>query len=317
VSEVLQSGNSLNALELFCGMGGLSWGFAKNGFQVVGVDVSEKAGLAFSSNKIGTFKNRDLIQSKIRGRFSIILGGPPCKPWSCLNLRKRGKKHPLYNCISAFFREVNRKKPLVFIMENVPAIQSDPLLQQNLETTKRRYDVASRIYKYSDYGAAFARHRLFIIGVKAQIKVPASKIADSIPKGDLTTVRQAIGDLRDEPADAGRDHVWPHVKTISKYVDYYRTGKYGWYILDWDKSSPSFGNVTKTYILHPDSFNNGIEARPISVREALRIVGFPDEYKFPEGIDMRTKYEMIAEAVSPPFSFRLARVVREVLMREA
>jgi DNA (cytosine-5)-methyltransferase 1 len=314
-----QNNKPLNALELFCGMGGLSWGFAKTGFQIMGIDISEKAGLTFSHNKLGKFLKKDLTQSEVFGRqkYAVILGGPPCEPWSCLNLRKRGKEHPLYNCLSAFFREIHRLKPPVFVMENVPAIQKDPLLLQNLEATRKYYDLSSRIFKYSDYGAAFARHRLFIIGVKTQIGVLASDIADSIQQDKLVTVRQAIEDLKDKPVDRSIDHVWPNVKTIRKYLDYYQTGKYGWYILEWDKSSPSFGNITKTYILHPDSFNDGIDARPISIREALRIVGFPDSYKFPEGIDMRTKYEMIAEAVSPIFSLKLAKAVKRMLMKHA
>lgn len=49
-----------------------------------------------------------------------------------------------------------------------------------------------------------------------------------------------------------KDHTWPEFKTIHKYYKFYKTEKYGWYILKWDKPSPSLGNVTKTYVLHPN-----------------------------------------------------------------
>ena len=54
-----------------------------------------------------------------------------------------------------------------------------------------------------------------------------------------------------------QDHDYPNFRTIEKYRKYYETGKYGWYKLEWEKPAPSFGNVTKTYILHPSSWNNG------------------------------------------------------------
>jgi len=205
-------------------------------------------------------------------------------------------------------------RPLVFVMENVPAIKSDPLFARNLGTIQKYYDTVTTNVRYSDYGAAFARNRFFTLGVRSEIGVKASEILDAVEKEELRTVHEAIGDLRDIKEDSTIDHIWPKVKTIHRYLEYYRTGKYGWYILKWNKPSPSFGNITKTYILHPDSFNNGEEPRPISVREALRIVGFPDEYRFPNGLAMNSKYDMIADAVSPLFSLKLSEAVKDILL---
>jgi len=306
--------DSRSVLDLFCGMGGLSHGFAQCGFKVTGVDLSEKAGLVFSKNSIGAFLRRDLMNSRIQGEYEIIIGGPPCEPWSCLNLTRRNKNHLKYKCLSAFFKKVKRKKPFIFVMENVPAVQKDPLLIENLEDIRKHYDTDKRTITYSDYGAASARHRFFIIGVKLKTGVKASELLDSIAKENPKTVQDVIGDLKDRNQDTTIDHIWPNVKTIHKYAKYYKTGKYGWYVLKWNRPSPSFGNITKTYILHPDSFNNGNDPRPISIREALRIVGFPDEYKFPEGLDMRTKYELIADAVSPVFSLKLAKAIKELIL---
>ena len=306
--------NTLRAIDLFCGMGGLSYGFTKNGFEVTGVDISRKAGLTYSFNGIGNFVEMDLMDSGLRGEHQIILGGPPCEPWSCLNLTKRGKDHPRYKCLGAFFAEVHRIKPLVFVMENVPAIKSDPLFAENLLAIQKYYNTVTTDVRYSEYGAAFARRRFFTVGTRPEIGIEPSEILDAVKREEPRTVLEVMGDLRDEKRDSTIDHIWPEVKTIHKYLDYYRTGKYGWYILEWDEPSPSFGNITKTYILHPDSFNNGNEARPISVREALRIVGFPDEYKFPNSLGLSVKYDMIADAVSPLFSLKLAAAVKESLV---
>jgi DNA (cytosine-5)-methyltransferase 1 len=75
------------------------------------------------------------------------------------------------------------------------------------------------------------------------------------------------------------DHVWPNLKTIDKYAENYRTNKFGWYVLNWSEPAPSFGNVMKTYILHPDSLN-GKPSRVISVREALLVMGFNENTRF-------------------------------------
>ena len=308
------SDGDFDVLELYCGMGGLSSGFSINGFKVTGVDISEKVGQTFSSNRLGTFVKKDLMRSGVHGKFDLVIGGPPCEPWSCLNLTRRGDKHPLYGCVGAFFREIRKLKPDAFIMENVPAIQKDHSFLKGLEGIGKRYDTIARTFRYSDYGAAFARRRLFVIGIRKKTGYRASEVVDSMREEKSMTVRQKIEDLRDKDSDPTIDHVWPNFKTIHKYLNYYRVGKYGWYILDWDSTSPSFGNITKTYILHPDSFKNGNGARPISVREALRIIGFGDEYRFPAGLDMRAKYEMLAAAVSPVFSLKLATAMKELLL---
>ena len=82
---------------------------------------------------------------------------------------------------------------------------------------------------------------------------------------------------------------------------------FGWLILNWDKPAPSFSNVAKAYVLHPDM------NRVISVREALLIMGFPEEFRFPPRLGLRTRYQMIADAVSPVFSYALAQAIKSYL----
>jgi len=305
----------MKVADLFCGMGGLSYGFFLEGFKIVGFDKSRYAVSSFNYNRLGVAFRKNLLNSKIKleRNCEIIIGGPPCEPWSRLNLnkKKRLSKHPLHRCLSRFFNIIAQKEPIVFIMENVPDVLRDPKVNTILRRLKTRYSIAARVIRYSDYGAAISRRRLFIIGVRNDWKVEADEVFDKMPLGSPKSVKEAIWDLRNRDWDPTIDHIWPRVKTISKYLNYYALGKYGWYVLSWNKPSPSFGNITKTYVLHPDSFDGG-EARPISVREALSIMGFPDEYRFPENIPLVAKYEMIADAVSPVFSKKLARAIKKL-----
>ncbi len=129
------------------------------------------------------------------------------------------------------------------------------------------------------------------------------------------TVRSRIWELRGLEKAGQPDHVWPELNTIDRYrkMGLYESGKYGWYKLNWDEPSPSFGNVMKTYILHPDSFNGGQSTRVISIREALLIMGFDEQYTFPEGLGLGARYQMIADSVSPVFSRALAESVYRTL----
>ena len=80
-----------------------------------------------------------------------------------------------------------------------------------------------------------------------------------------------------------------------------------------DEATPSFGNVQKTCTLHPLAGDNGFPLRVISVREAMAIMGFNNEFKFPEEITLTVKYQMIADVVSPVFSKKCANVIKELL----
>jgi len=77
--------------------------------------------------------------------------------------------------------------------------------------------------------------------------------------------------------------------------------------LDWNSVSLTvdtrFGDPR--YFLHPS------EQRSFTVREAARIQGFPDWFKFPgRSVD---SYKMIGNAVPPPMAKYVAKIVRELL----
>jgi DNA (cytosine-5)-methyltransferase 1 len=301
----------LRVLDLFCGAGGLSSGFKKCGFSVTGVDSSELAGQTFSKNGYGQFLPLDLSKELAKGSYDIVVGGPPCKPWSNVNLTKRGEYHSDYGLLSVFFKHIDRIKPKCFLLENVPPLQNDETLQQCLTRMRLHgYSIEADVFRYSDYGAATSRRRLFIFGI---LKEEAEKFSEVL-SGKLqpaSTVKDKIWQLRKKEMGDDVDHVWPKLKTISKYSKYYSSGKYGWRILEWDKPAPSFGNVMKTYILHPDSSNGGPK-RVISVKEASLIMGFPSDFSFAEGCGIGVRYQMIVDAVSPVFSIAVAETIKGI-----
>ena len=299
----------MKALDLFCGFGGLTSGFESAGFKVTGVDLFSSIGKTFEMNNKGKFIQADLSKELIDGNFDLIIGGPPCRPWSSVNLTKRGKIHDDYNLLSSYFKHIEYHLPKIFMMENVLPLAKDETFKRYVQKMKKfGYSTMFQVVKYSDYGAATSRRRLILFGIrKGNADVFFQELSKH--KTSATTVKDVIWDLRKKKKLDLPNHDWPNLKTIAKYRKYYKTNKFGWYVLKWNEPSPSFGNITKTYILHPDSFN-GHETRVISVREALLIMGFRKGFSFPENISISAKYQMIADSVSPVFSKIAAKVAK-------
>ena len=302
-------------LDLFSGIGGFSSGFSKNGFDVIGADESERAGLVYQIFASPSFIRADLGKEMIKGNFDVIIGGPPCKPWSPVNLSRRSAIHRDYHLVERFMDHVAKNKPKVFIMENVPTLRSDGVFGSQLaRIAEKGYSVYTTFVKYSDYGASTSRRRLIAVGLlngNAEYFMQDLKKFSKPPK----LLRNTIKKFRYNERGIPRDHVWPNLKTISKYAEKYATGKYGWKILDWDSPAPSFGNVMKTYILPPDSDPLSPEARVISVLEVSRIMGFNHGFVFPDGMYIGERYQMLVDAVSPIFSDVLAKLTLSHLSR--
>jgi DNA (cytosine-5)-methyltransferase 1 len=98
-----------------------------------------------------------------------------------------------------------------------------------------------------------------------------------------------------------------YLRNIGERVDLAHTfnGKYR--RLSWDHPAPAvdtrFGDPK--YYLHPE------EHRGLSVREAARIQGFPDDFVF-EGT-RAAQFRMVGNAVPPPLARQLAESIREFL----
>ncbi|MGP6220992.1 DNA cytosine methyltransferase [Caldiplasma sukawensis] len=300
-------------LDLFSGMGGLSSGFAPARFDVTGVDIDPRVGLVYSALNKNNFILKDLFREIVSGDFDVVVGGPPCRPWSAVNRSRRGSAHRDFALLSRFFDHVLTIRPAVFVLENVPLLQRDPEFSVQLDRAMEAgYSVSYRILRYSDFGAATSRKRLVAIGVSYG---SAEEILQSIDeyRKSPTSVSGVIYDLREKQRDEIADHVWPYLRTIAKYRDKYLSGKFGWKVLDWDMPAPSFGNVMKTYILHPDHGVDSKDPRTVSVLEVSRILGFNHEFSFPAGLGMGLRYQMLVDSVSPVFSKAMASAIEKWL----
>jgi DNA (cytosine-5)-methyltransferase 1 len=305
-------------LDLFTGMGGMAAGFEKVGFTVTGVDQVRWSKDIFEGNNVGEIIIADLAATDVYLDVPVVTGGPPCTPWSAINQQLRGDEHPDQPLLDRFFTHVEAIRPEVFLMENVPILQSDPTYQVWWKRMEQSgYSLGCDVFCYAHYGAATRRQRLFTIGVRRS-RTGALEFMQRMRmmRQPPRTVGDEIAHLRFVRAGDAPDHVWPALTTISSYADKYATGQYGWRRLSFDEPAPSFGNVTKTYVLHPDSDPVDTDARVLSVRELLLIMGFHTDFRFPDRMPLAAKYQMLADCISPVFSRCCASVIHEMLWGE-
>jgi DNA (cytosine-5)-methyltransferase 1 len=111
----MSSSRSFRLLDLCCGGGGMSVGYARAGFEVVGVDLNEQPGYPFEfwhmSAMAINYEQLDL--------FDAIHASPPCQNYTTITAaaRKRGKVYPdIYREVKTML--VASGKP--YIIENVP-----------------------------------------------------------------------------------------------------------------------------------------------------------------------------------------------------
>lgn len=134
--------STLNVLDLFCGAGGLSYGFESAGFNVLlGIDSDAKALETFELNHKGAKAlcgditqieyEKDIKPLLGENRIDVIIGGPPCQGMSLSGPRKfDDPRNKLY---LSYIRLVKEIQPKAFVIENVPVAKvslnsTDPVL---------------------------------------------------------------------------------------------------------------------------------------------------------------------------------------------
>ena len=193
-------------IDLFCGCGGISEGFALAGFDIAGgIDFNEYATITFKHNfknakvhniDITTFPDTQIEEEY--GDVDVIVGGPPCQGFSSANRWQKEMDDPRNKLFFEYIRFVQRIHPKIIMIENVRGLLS----RDNGYAIKRieeilgaeEYNIKYRILDASEYGVPQNRKRAIIVGVRKNYK-DISFDFDKIEKQDKTTVEDAIGEL--------------------------------------------------------------------------------------------------------------------------
>jgi DNA (cytosine-5)-methyltransferase 1 len=110
-------------LDLFCCAGGASVGYARAGFDVVGVDIDEQPRYPFSfrrADALEVLADLDYVRT-----FDAVHASPPCQAYTTLKARNRHIEHPE---LVEPVRELLVASGLPFVIENTPgAPLRDPI----------------------------------------------------------------------------------------------------------------------------------------------------------------------------------------------
>ena len=193
--KLKSSNQTLTALSLFSGGGGFDLGFSAASFNIAcssDIDPFSCNTLAINSNKKSFYKHVHSIPADIRKlaasdllrkaglekeRIQIVLGGPPCQAFSVFGQR-RGLKDPRGDLVWEYLRIIQEVQPEAFVFENVAGLKSingGALYQEILEQLALggRYTVSAHDYEMADFGIPQFRDRIFFIGTKNGVSVPA------------------------------------------------------------------------------------------------------------------------------------------------
>jgi len=244
-----------------------------------------------------------------------------------------------------FIRIANDIQPKVIIAENVVGLtagESKKYLNKILnEFEKIGYLVTYSILNSSDYGVAQNRRRVIFLAIRDDIAeakhINQFNIAHIYPEpfSIETSIKSVIGDIEDVYQHEEEEWMNNLINTnyfkgfspiIDKIIIKQKTEKdkayllcdvldtrkyFNYYVLSNNKPSPTLtqkGLQNGCFIL-PDT------KRPLSIQEAIRLMGLPEDYKLTGNSNQ--KYERIGRMVSPPmYQYLCKNIYEKVLQNE-
>lgn len=335
-----------SVVDLFCGAGGLSYGFKSEAFKLAaGIDIDETCRFPYESNNRSPFIRKDV--AKVSAAYldslfepnlkRILVGCAPCQPFSTYNQKN---ENPDWKLLQAFGKLIDEARPDVVSMENVPRLLSfrgGKIFKNFVETLRSAdYHVDWGVLYGPDFGLAQTRSRLVLLASRlGPIKMP-------VPTHDAEshrTVRDEIGELpalnhgdvddsdplhrasrlseinakriaSAKPGGTWRDWT-PDLVAPCHTVE---TGKgyssvYG--RMTWSAPSPTI--TTQFYGFGNGRFGHPEQNRALSLREGALLQGFPRDYQFvPPGdrIHFKKVGRMIGNAVPVTLASAIARAVK-------
>lgn len=336
---------SVSCVDLFCGAGGLTYGFKREGMQVTaGVDTDPACRYPYEYNNHAFFLRRDLTELSPAdigfwfrpGSFRVLAGCAPCQPFSTYNQRYDGSKDDKWSLLNQFTRFADSLKPDVVTMENVPSIERHLVFHAFVNGLRSHgYRVWFETVQCADYGVPQTRRRLVLLAslhgdlrlinpthrrhvtvreaIARQPRIPAGGQCLQDPLH--TSAGLSALNLRriraSKPGGTWRE--WPP-ELIAECHRTERGRGYGsvYGRMEWDRPAPTI--TTQAYGFGNGRFGHPEQDRGISLREAALLQGFPRNYRFtqPGG---PIEFAPIGRLIGNAVPVGLARVIARTIMR--
>ena len=174
----------IEAIDLFCGVGGLTYGLRKANIEVLaGLDNDPSCEYPYTKNNNCDFILADITKynfKNMKKRYSknsikVLIGCAPCQPFSSHNYKVKNKKIDLqWSLIDYFFKAIKILKPHIISMENVKGVVKTNVFRRFVKNVKPLgYKLNYKIINCVDYGVPQNRKRLVLLGSKfGEIEIP-------------------------------------------------------------------------------------------------------------------------------------------------
>ena len=303
------------AVDLFCGIGGLTKGLSLAGINVAaGFDIDESCQFAYEKNNEAIFYHRDITTIKVEELHKIypkdciraLVGCAPCQPFSRYSsrYRKDGRKDDKWKLLDSFRELVGAELPEIVSMENVPNLANEKVFRDFVKTLEKNdYYVNWNVVYCPRYGVPQNRKRLVLLASRlGKIRL----IDPMYNENNYLTVRSAIGNLPvieagevyiNDPMHQAGSLTFRNLQRIMQSIpggtwrdwnddlklDCHKkiTGEsypsvYG--RMEWDKPSPTI--TTQFYGYGNGRFGHPEQNRALSLREGAILQSFPSDYIF-------------------------------------
>lgn len=346
---------AIDVVDLFCGIGGLSYGMKSKGFHICGgFDIDKTCRFAYEYNNLAPFfyKNikevtrRDIKPLYEDGAVKILAGCAPCQPFSSYAFKNKEKDANKYDLLYEFGRLVCEVRPDIVTMENVPAIQSFKLKNVLgdfvLLLKDKDYHVSVNVVYCPKYGIPQTRKRLVLLASRyGEIELVSPFVKEA---KDYKTVYETIGNLppikagetsRNDPlhrasaltplnllrikatSEGGSWRNWPESLRLTCHKA--QSGQSFGSVygrMKWNEPSPTMTTQCTGY--GNGRFGHPEQDRAISAREAALLQTFPMTYKFFEdegNVSLVKASRYIGNAVPPVLGGVIAESIIEHLKK--
>jgi DNA (cytosine-5)-methyltransferase 1 len=347
----METERKISAVDLFCGIGGLSYGLEKVGINVnAGIDIDESCRYTFETNCKTNFINKDIQEIKgielnsLYGKndTKILVGCAPCQPFSSYTYKKDKGKDDRWQLLYEFTRLVKETEPVVVSMENVPTLlhfKEAPVFYDFIDELKELgYYVWYKIIYSPDYGIPQKRKRLVLLASKiGKIEI----LPPTHTPENYLTVKDAIGHLEKIKSgeSSNKDFIHKASKLSEKNLKRVKQSiPGGSWKKDWDdklKLSCHTSEKGKSYVsvygrmkwnepsptmttfctgIGNGRFGHPEQDRAISLREAAILQSFPNDYKFAESKE-KLKFGKTSKHIGNAVPPKLGEIIGESIIK--
>lgn len=338
---------NIEAVDLFCGVGGLTAGLIQSGITVkAGYDIEPSCRFGYEHNNNAKFVLKDVADVTAdevnswysKGAVRLLAGCAPCQPFSTYSQARDATMDKKYPLLYHFARLIEEVSPELVTMENVPDVIKHQVYHDFVAKLEALgYSISANQVDCVQYGIPQTRKRHVLI---------ASRLSDQISLIPPTyqqpvTVRDVISGL--PPLQAGEHdeldalhycagltainlkrikaskpggswHDWDEDLRVCCHKK--ASGKgYGsvYGRMEWDKPAPTM--TTQCYGFGNGRFGHPEQHRAISLREAALFQTFPKDYQFFDEKSTTMNISQLGRMIGNAVPVRLGEVVGMSLLR--